>query len=198
MTTTGINYDELARKAAGNWRRFTCFAWWERPEDPDDWTVVYTHNRDSGLLDKSNGAAIAKALEPFTEGDDPTVIPERHSHFACGWVDGFAIRVFAPDGAVTDAFKTWCDLQDRLLDYPVLDETDYSNREYDAAIDAIRQEGRRHVIDDPPEDWPNRVFDWLWQHNDRELENRDDRGAYPSTDSVREALAELGLLDSDN
>ena len=51
---------------------------------------------------------------------------------------------------------------------------------------------------DPPEDWPNRVFDWLWQHNDRELENRDDRGAYPSTDSVREALAELGLLDSDN
>jgi hypothetical protein len=198
VTTTDIDYAELAREAAGNWHRFQCFHWYGRPADADRWAVVYTHNRDSGLLDQSNAAAIAKALERFTEGEHPTVIAERHSHWAVGHVDGYAIRVYGLNGRITKAFKVWCDLQERLSDYPVLDESDYSEREYDAALEGIRQQGRRHIIDNPPEDWPNKVFDWLWQHNDRELENRDDQGAYPSEESVREALAELGLLEDDD
>lgn len=197
MTTPDTDYAGLARAAAGNWRKFPAFAWWGRPEDPDDWAVVYTHNRDSDLLAQSNGAAIARALEPFADGDDPTVIPERHAHFACGWVDGFAIRVFGADGTPTAAFKAWCDLQERLSDYPVLDETDYSDREYDAALEGIRQQGRRHVRAGEPEDWPGRVYEWLARHADRELDNRDGTGAYPGEDAVREALADLGLLDPD-
>ena len=36
----------------------------------------------------SNADAIAEAMEPFTEGDDPDVVLEIHSHWAVGHVDG--------------------------------------------------------------------------------------------------------------
>lgn len=55
----------LAAKAAGNHRRFECFAWFARPPDSDQWTIVYTHNRDSDVLEQSNAAAIAKRMAPY-------------------------------------------------------------------------------------------------------------------------------------
>ena len=198
MTTTDTDHAELAKKAAGNWQKFQSFSWWEKPaQDPERWAVLYTRNRDSTLIDVSNHQAIAKALDRFDEGENPTVFWQDHSHWACGWVTAAVIRVYHPNGRITKAFKTWCDLQARLEDYPILDETDYSEREYDAALAAIREQGRGIVIDDPPEGWPGQVYEWLSEHDDNELENRDDQGAYPSKESVREALAELGLLDDE-
>lgn len=110
MSTTigGMTIEDAASEAAGNWQSFTCFVW-DRARDLDDpeaWAIIYTHNRDSGLLDVSNGAAIAEALTPFTEADDPDVVFESHSHWAVGHVDGFSIRVFR-DGEITDAFRTY-------------------------------------------------------------------------------------------
>ena len=61
------------------------------------------HNRDSGLLDQSNADVIAKAMKPFTTGDDPGVVFENHFHWAVGHEDGFSIRVYL-DGEITDAF----------------------------------------------------------------------------------------------
>ena len=104
--------DELidaAKKAAGNWRKFESFGWGRVGEldEPENWTIVYTHHRDSGLLDQSNAAVIEKALSAFLEGDDPDIIEEHHGHWACGWIDGFAIRVFR-DGEVARRFgRTW-------------------------------------------------------------------------------------------
>jgi hypothetical protein len=71
-----MDIEEAAKQAAGNWGKFECFAWhraWDI-EDADSFAIVYTKNRDSGLLDQSNHAAISKALEPFTDGDDPDMI----------------------------------------------------------------------------------------------------------------------------
>jgi hypothetical protein len=192
-----MDYRGLAEKAAGNWSAWPNFAWWRKPRDPERWAIFNVRHRDSDLTDVSNHVAIAKALDRFDDGDNPTVIWQDHSHWAVGWVTALCIRVRHPSGCITKAFKVWCELQERKENYPILDEVDYSNREYDAALDGIREQGRRHVIDNPPDDWPARVFDWLWQHNDRELENRDDRGAYPNEDAVREALVDLGLLDAD-
>jgi hypothetical protein len=197
VTTTDIDYAGLAKKAASNWRKFQCFSWWGKPEvDPENWAVFYTMSRDSGLLDVSNHHAIATALDKFDEGDEPTLFWQDHSHFAVGWVTAAVIRVYDADGNITEVFRAWAEFQARLEDYPVLDETDYSNREYDAALEGIREQGRRQVIDNPPEHWPSQVYEWLSEHCDRELENRDDRGAYPSEGSIREALTSLGLLDA--
>lgn len=144
--------------------------------DADDWAIFYTHNRDSGLLDQSNAAAIGKALEPFTGEDDPDAVAERHDHWACGWIDGFAVRVFK-DGAITAAFRVYHELAERLEDYPLLDETDYSNREYDATVQNIELAAwrlkRSYAL---PEGWASEVFSWFWDHNDRAVENSDDQG----------------------
>ena len=100
---------------AGNWKRFTSFIWLRKCDlnDPDNWAIIYTHNRDSRL--QSNANQIAQAMEPFTDGDDPDVVFESHNHWAVGHVDGFSIRVFR-DGQITDAFKTYHGLAERFAD----------------------------------------------------------------------------------
>src|ERR1700676_4962772 len=90
-----LDLEDAAQGAAGNWQRFTCF-WWDRGtdlDDADDWAIIYTHNRDSGLLDQRNAEVIRKAMQPFSDTDDPDVVFESHSHWAVGHVDGFSLRV---------------------------------------------------------------------------------------------------------
>ena len=185
---------EAAKEAAGNWRKFESFGWSRvgQLDDPESWTMVYTHHRDSRLLDQSNAAAIEDALSPFLEADDPDIIEEHHGHWACGWIDGFAIRVFR-NGEVTQAFRTYAEIVDRLDNYPVLDEEDYSRREYEATLDnfdcaisGIRDEYEL------PDDWKQEVFDWFWQYDQRAVENRDDSGGYPSEEELESAFTALG------
>jgi len=195
MTTATSNWsdiDEAAKQMANNHRKFHCFAWHNKPKDSENWAIVYTHNRDSGILDESNAAEIAEALKPFE--DD--AIQERHSHWACGWVDGFALRVYR-DGEITEAFKVYCQLQERLSDYPVLDEEDFSNRETEACLKWIEQEGGRMVSDDAPKDWVDQVREWLDNEEPGELENRDGTGATPDPKFIKKALFDLQILAPD-
>ena len=64
-----LTLEDAAHEAAGNWRSWTCFVWDREREipDSDNWAIIYTFNRDSGLLTMSNADVIAKAMEPFTE-----------------------------------------------------------------------------------------------------------------------------------
>ena len=183
---------ELAKEAAGNWRKFESFAWFDKPEDAEKWTVVYTINRDSGLLDQSNDAAISKVMAPFIKRGSAR--EERHNHWACGWIAGYAIRVYGRNGRITKAFKAWCELQAKLQDYPVLDEEDYSQRELNATFENIAETGKRFLSDNPPDDWVGQVHDAL---PDGEKESRDDQGGYPSDEAVMDALCSLGLLHAD-
>ena len=194
MPATTISLEDAAHKAVGNWQKFESFCWFNRPDDADQFAILYTHNRDSGLLDQSNAAVIAEALEPFIECGD--VRPEDHSHWACGWVAGFAIRVFR-GGKITPAFVKWHELQERLDEYPVLDETDYSNREYDAAIENIRNAGYRLRHEYKlPEDWAEQVYRWL-SDNDYHCDNIDDQGYWPSDDELAAAVEGLGFTASE-
>jgi len=168
---------------------------WDRERDLDDpgaWAIVYTHHRDSGLLDLSNADAIAEALEPYTGGDDPDVVFESHDHWAVGHVDGFSVRVYR-DGEITDAYKTYHAIAGRLADYPVLDEEDYGRREYDATLENIADAAWRLKSQyDLPEGWETDVFSWFSDHDQRAVENRDDQGGYPEEDDLRAAFEALG------
>jgi hypothetical protein len=188
-----MTLDDAATEAAGNWRRFDCFVWFREDEidDADGWLIIYTHNRDSGLLDQSNAYQIAKALEPFTDGDDPDVVMESHSHWACGNVDGFSIRVFR-DGQITDAFRKYHELTEQLADYPILDEEDYSRREYEATSENIADAAWRVKHEyGLPDDWESEVYSWLSDHRQRGVENRDDRGGYSEEAALQEAFDAL-------
>jgi hypothetical protein len=189
----GLDLKAAAKEAAGNWRRFESFAW-DRARQlarPESWAIVYTNHRDSGLLDQSNAAAIEEALEPFTNGNDPDVVAEHHHHWAVGWIDGFSIRVFRR-GRITKAFQTYHELVERMDDYPVLDDEDYSRREYEATLENIADSAWRLKRDfDLPEDWEAEVYSWLSDHDQAAIENRDDQGGYPDEDQVEAAFLAL-------
>src|SRR5581483_11916281 len=164
--------------------------------DADEWSIVYTHNRDSDLLDQSNADFIRRDMSRFAEGDDPDVVFESHGHWAVGHVIGMSIRVFR-DGEITEAFCRWHELAERFADYPVLDEQDYSNREYEATLENIADAAwrlkRKYAL---PDGWEGEVFSWLWENDQRAVENRDDRGGYPSEAELEAAFRALGYADS--
>lgn len=176
----------------GNWQKFDSFSWWGRDDeqipDPKNWTIYYTHNRDSRLLEQSNASVIAAELDKFP--DD--AIPENHSHWAVGWVEGFAIRCLRPTGEPTEVYGKICNLIDRMNNYSVLNEADYSQREDDATwenllqilADVTRQSDWKGTY---PIDTPSKVYTYLADYTN-ELENTDDQGGYPDEDVVAEQV----------
>lgn len=190
-----LDLDEAVKSAAGNWKKFDSFVWF-RADDLDDaenWAIVYTHSRDSGLLDQSNAAAIRKEMAAHAEGDDADVVFESHSHWAVGHVDGFSVRVFR-NGQITDAFRRYHALAEAMAIYPILDEEDYSRREYEATIENIgdaawRLKGEYEL----PNNWQYEVYSWLSGNEPSEIENVDDQGSYPSEESLQRAFDALGF-----
>ena len=190
----GLELKDAAKEAAGNWRNFNCFAWFRKGDlkKPEDWSILYTHNRDSSLLDQSNSAVISKAMLPFSNGDDPDVVFESHHHWAVGHVDGFSIRVFKR-GRVTKAFRVYHELAVNMEGYPILDETDYSQRELNATLSNLKDASWRVRQEfQLPDGWQSEVYDWLSENDPNELENRDDQGAYPTETALRDCFRQLG------
>jgi hypothetical protein len=193
-----LDIEEAAKKAAGNWQSFQSFIWFRDREldDADQWAVIYTHHRDSTLLDQSNSGVITEALAPFAEGDDPDLVFESHNHWAVGHVDGFSVRVFDQQGEITEAFRAYHELAERMSDYPVLNESDYSEREFNATLENITDAAwrlkRQFVL---PEDWESQVYSWLSDNDSSEIESKDDAGGYPSEESLRAAFEALGFKE---
>lgn len=197
MPTLGtLTLEDAAEQAAGNWQRFNSFVWFRDKdvEDADKWAIIYTHNRDSGLLDQSNASVIAKVMAPFTEDDEPTVVFESHSHWAVGHVDGFSIRVFDGKGEITEAFRKYHELAESMDGYPILNEQDYGERELEATLENIEDAAWRLKNEFTlPEGWVWQTYDWLSDNRSGEVENRDDQGGYPSEEAMREAFEALGF-----
>ena len=193
-----MDLNEAAMAAAGNWENFQCFVWFRDGDvpDADQWAVVYTHHRDSGLLDQSNASVINREMMTFTQGEDPDVVFESHSHWAVGHIDGFSLRVFR-DGQITTAFRKYHELLEQIEAYPILDDEDYSNREYEATVENIDDAAWKLKHDfQLPENWTTQVYDWLSDFRSGEIENRDDQGGYPSEEALRNAFAEIGFVAS--
>jgi hypothetical protein len=81
-------------------------------------------SRDSDALERSNFIQMVQALGGKTE----TVIVVRESHWAVGWVEWIAIH--HDDGK---ALEIADGIQDRLADYPVINEDHWSELEQEDA-----------------------------------------------------------------
>ncbi len=125
--------EALATQLADNERGFGSYVRWsDRRDMAHQWAVVNTSNRDADALTRSNARIIARELAPFLkQGRD--VFATSASHWACGHVDGYEIRVYTATGQITRAFWTYALLAISLEDYPVLDEDDWSQEESDDA-----------------------------------------------------------------
>ncbi len=196
--TDWTDVQAAAKQAAGNWRKFPSFAWtrgYDLP-DADQWAIWYTRSRDAGLLEESNHEEISKRLAPFLEGDDPDLVGEHHSHWAVGWLDGFSIRVYAMDGSITPAFGEFCRIKEALESYPILNESDYSEREYQATLENYAQE-MWCMRDELPQGWESEVYSWFSDHgHDGFIENTDGMGGYAPRQAIMEALQDLTLMPS--
>lgn len=203
---------EMAKALAGNWLKFESFSYWGRPDEvsdaPGDWALVYINSRDSRLLEETNAEAIREAMAPYLDDEKHGVCLFTHeaNHWAVGWIGGYAIRVYQPvseesevqegqERELTPVFLKWCELQEQLHNYPVLDEEAYSAAEYEATLKNITEEGRNLVRDDAPEDWAALCWRWFWDNDQGAIENRDDQGGYPSSAEMWECLLALHLLD---
>lgn len=99
-------------------------------------------NRDSELLTESNWQAQLKTLEATLDPvSDPWQIV-RENHWACGWIEWVAIN---PDASETIAAME--KLADRLAQYPVLNEDDWSEREYESAKQSFDRWSLREIAD---------------------------------------------------
>jgi len=88
-------------------------------EDLRDYFILYAHHRDSEPLDESNYYYIKERFENL---EGARVV--RFSHWAVGWVEAIMIHQDA-----VETIEKAKDIEESLLDYPVLDEDDFSMRE---------------------------------------------------------------------
>ena len=89
--------------------------------DRQGWLVCpVIRTRDSGCLEESNWSAMLEVLG----GESDTVEVHRFGHWANGW---FEIILVDPSDLVSVNVAT--EAESTLMDYPVLDEEDWSDRE---------------------------------------------------------------------
>lgn len=99
---------------------------WEYPsnysgENYSDYYTSVGESRDSDISEQSNFASVLEALGGETE----TVIVARAGHWAVGWVQ--SILVHKSD---KKALKKLSEIMKKLDSYPLLDESDFSEREW--------------------------------------------------------------------
>lgn len=139
---------------------------------PEGFGVVYSYPPQAGdLVDESNYYATLAAVkeaagEKFVDRD---IKESSVGHWTYSYFDVLLVRVYEPgtepwlegkdpriEVEYTDAFLAAVDCADRRHQYPLLDETDYNEREYAAwekeVDEAIAQEQRRGDYGDDEDD----------------------------------------------
>jgi len=185
-----------AKELAGNWQKFDCFCWHRRHDLPDaaNWMIFYMSSPQSGLIDLSNQKVMTDRLAMYAEGDDPDLVFENHSHWVVNSLTGFSLRVFRADGSPTPAFEEFCRIHEAVDGYPILDEQEYSDREYEATLDNYRGEMWR-LRGELTDGWEGEVYGWFSDHgHDNFTENRDDQGGWAPREEIIKALRHLGRL----
>ena len=95
-------------------------------KDYSEFYVLLSRTRDSGLLDQSNWDTVLEAIG----GESDYVQVVHLGHWACGWVEFIGVHKDTPILVLSQAMAIYSQLQS----YPVWDEQDYSNRQWDAAV----------------------------------------------------------------
>ncbi len=103
-----------------------------------EFRVLCGQNRDSGTIDRSNFRSALRALG----GESDTVQVHRFGHWACGW---FELLLVDPSDVA--ALETATEIHDSLQDYPIVDESDHSDLEYQETADYWAQMSVRERVE---------------------------------------------------
>lgn len=121
----GLNADRMGEDTEGN------------EEGRGDWLVAPVGvNRDTapGSLARSNWEVLLTRLR---KADPGGMTWEKHgfNHWGCGWFDIIVVR------PGSEAERIAQEAEDSLEDYPVLNEEDWSNREWEAHATGLCEDG---------------------------------------------------------
>ena len=115
---------------------------WTRPRHyygaiwPDYYAVGGQH-RDSDTLEQSNFEVTKQRLAPWADAEinalDHAWTTTTANHFLVGWVETIYVHQDAPVELLAEA----AEIIESLENYPILDEEDYSAREFEAEEEAI-------------------------------------------------------------
>ncbi len=161
-------------------------------DEHPDWLVVgVSRTRDSGLLESSNwDATIACLVAVDPTGDDHET--HRFGHWGPGWIELIIVRPGSKAHAEAERIVA------ALADYPVLNEEDFSQREYDAQCEAIAGALRPLTIEDDgaevdTDQLAAAMFSDMWEHDQGALECHDG-GCSVSQDECAASLERLGYV----
>ena len=157
--------------------------------------------RDSTLLDQSNSAEIRKRFQALIDSDKAEINPT--SHWFWGWVDHLSFPVVEYTTVLhtrvpreSSALVLWNDIKADMDRYPVLNDKDYSEREFAATLWGI--EDACYMYDDRevnlPNDHAQKLFDYFWDNDQSAVESCDDTGGYPDDDQLTRAFTALGWM----
>ncbi|MDE2022560.1 MAG: hypothetical protein KGI71_06655 [Patescibacteria group bacterium] len=118
---------------------------WKHPDSyggfsPEGDYLIVSQHRDSDALTRSNYRSVMRILEgeSYDSGhsgelaaDRPPVYDWRARHWAVGWIEYIMVRADAPETTLIAA----AEILAALADYPVVDESDYSELEFSEACD---------------------------------------------------------------
>jgi len=201
MNVHVFNYSENILKCAQDGLQIPeDFGYWG-PEDMfKTWGFCgIDKNRDSSLLEISNFDVITKDLMSIFPNDFRI---ETYNHWAVGSVDRLCCRILKQEipfidqlkyEDITTAFVEAMKWQDQLNDYPVADESDYYEKQYEDSIQYIEGWDLDYpgmICKENLPDWKDRIYHELLNMN---CEFDDYSKLYPSDESFYEAIYNIGL-----
>ncbi len=163
----------------------------------ETWSLGPTiQHRDSPILDKSNAAAMISTLEA-----DPTLADDWYvsesSHWGVGWVEQLSFKVVDTDGKPSRVARVIKGMMDSLEEYPVLDDSAFSEMEHEATLKNIGGHYKGSGLhDDTPDDWGSQMLSWFWDNDQDAVENSEGGGGYPSDKQFEKAARALGFWDT--
>ncbi len=168
------------------------FGYWGSKDMFETWGFCgIDKNRDSNLLDISNFECISKDL--IKEFPDDFRI-ETYNHWAVGSVTRLVCKILLHKGEIADknityAFKKVMEYLDDLANYPIYNESDYHERQYERSIRDLHVSNAANLINQSDSDWAVNVIDKMNSNNiywDPETEE-------PNGDDILMAAYELKL-----
>lgn len=99
----------------------------------EGWLIAEAQHRDSEALERSNFHCFTRAMEDIDPSGEHYAV-ESMNHWAVGWVEYLLVE----PGSACEAVAIEC--RERLADYPVLDEENWSNEEYAEALEVVTSE----------------------------------------------------------
>lgn len=167
MSVSFTYSDNLIRCAKDGLTKPEDFGYWGSDDTFKTWGFCgIDKHRDSGVLDRSNFEVITKDLMSKYPEDFRI---EGYGHWAVGHVDRLVCRILKNerDGLIeeniTDAFREAMDWQDNLKDYPIANESHFSEMEYEEIIDSIKHLPYylTSMINTDEDDWYYTVYEEL-------------------------------------